>query len=61
MALTGKCWFCGDPTDDWDYLGDRKVGLCAKRECASELRDGNRAIDEEAQFRAIDDNFDRYR
>ena len=54
------CFHCGDPTEEYDYLGSRKVGLCGKRECGRELSRDNRALDEEARMEAEEDGYSRY-
>ena len=59
--LIGQCFNCGADTGDWDYLGDKKVDVCGDPRCHRELADENRGIDEDAQERAREDRYDRYR
>lgn len=61
MANLSQCFNCGAETNDWDYLGDRQVGVCDDSRCHRELREANRGIDEEAAARAREDGYSRYR
>ena len=56
-----RCFSCGDDTSDWDYIGYSPQWVCGAPACHREMRDANRAIDEDAQLRAADDNYERYR
>lgn len=56
-----QCFNCGEETADWDEIGYQKVWVCGKRACHREIAAANRAVDEEAQDRAAQDHWDRYR
>ena len=56
-----QCFNCGRETNDWDEIGYRKVWVCGHQRCHNEIRDANRAAEEEAQMRAMEDGYDRYR
>lgn len=54
------CFNCGEELG----VGEKIRGeydTCGRPECLREAQRAYRADDEEAQWRAIDDNFDRYR
>ena len=60
MTNISYCWFCGCETEDWDYLGDRKVGVCAGTDCLRELQRANIAMEEDAAYEAQQDRYSRY-
>jgi len=60
MTPPRACWFCGAETDDWDYLWDRKVGVCGGEDCLRDLVRANRAMIEDAAYEAQVDQYSRY-
>lgn len=54
------CWVCGAETIDWDYLGDRRVGVCDGADCIRDLGRANRAMEEDAAYEAQQDHYSRY-
>ena len=57
-----RCTFCGEPVreGDWDDLGHGRVWVCSSADCAKELRDAHRQVQEEAQYDAERDGYGRY-
>lgn len=53
------CFYCGEDLGDYDNHGEPDA--CGKQECQRELRNAYRQEREEAQYRAEQDDFDRYR
>ena len=62
-----SCTYCGDLVGEQDYerVGATKIYVCGAGDCgqhlADEMRDADMAEREEAQMRAIEDDFGRYR
>jgi hypothetical protein len=56
-----QCFNCGAETEDWDEIGYRKVWVCGAQRCHRELRDENRAIEDNARYDAEQDGYERYR
>lgn len=54
------CWFCSAETNDWDYLGDRKVGVCGGEDCQRELARANQNRIDDAAYEAQQDHYSRY-
>jgi len=54
-ANRGSCFWCGEETelDDYELIGEVKVGFCGSKECGSELRKAQRDAYEEAREDAM--------
>lgn len=58
----GSCFWCGEKVgaNDWDDVGASRVWVCGKPECNRELRNDQRAAEDERFLHALDDGFARY-
>jgi len=60
MIPPHACWFCGAETAEWDYLGDRKVGICDGQDCFRELQRASQGMIDDAAYEAQQDQYSRY-
>lgn len=59
-GTSGQCAYCGDHTENWEYVGTRTVWVCTTRECQREAMADDRGAREQAQDDAARDGYERY-
>ena len=61
-AWIRRCTFCGEHVTDEDYIyiGSARIWVCNNAKCEREVHDAHRQAQEEAQWKAQQDNYERY-
>jgi len=55
------CTYCAEAVTGNHYVHELRTHCCDSDDCQRQLREEMRAAREEAEYRARDDDFDRYR
>lgn len=56
----GTCFNCGQPSDNYEEIGNTTLYVCDRKECNRELREEMRSYESEKRERADEDNYNRY-
>ena len=56
----GFCFYCGDPTEEWEEIGNARIYWCGCRDGAKELRNMYDEMKEDTRNKAEKDGYERY-
>jgi hypothetical protein len=56
----GTCFNCGQPSEDYEEIGNVTLYVCSQRQCQRELRYELERAESEKRERAEEDDYSRY-